>query len=342
VSLVKSSTAKAVALPEPKGGQRKAAIAVMALGPDFARDLFGILDPLEIQSVLQSAQSLQSVTADEVVEVLSEFLEEYDRRVMGVGHERLLKEAAIDVIGHDRVAELLGEEVEPDAARRQLKNVAESDPESFSQVIAKEHPQVIAIVLAILPPRVGAQVLIRLPATIKGDVVRRVATVRQIPAEIMQEVADVVGREFAMNQSSAVQIDGRDRAIALLKGTKGNEQNEIFEALKDTNEDLAAELRRAMFVFEDINRLLARDIQVLLREVDSRQLTLALKSASSELMEHFLSNMSSRAADMLREDIEAMPPQAVQAVIQAQEEIVETVLRLAEEGKLNPNPEDSL
>jgi len=325
-------------------GVRKAAIAVLALGSDIAKDIFSILDPEEIQQILQASEEIRDVDAKEVLSVLEELTKVLENHVTGVsGHEQLLHEAAANALGSEQLSMLLANEMEQDAAKRNLSQMARNDPAAFAQVLAKEHPQVVAIVGSILSPKDAARVWAHMSDELKSEAVRRIATMRSVPSLLMSDVVDAVGRELeGTKEQSPVSIDGIDAAVQILKSAGSGQQKIIFEQLKEVDEDLAETIRRRMFIFEDIINLHSRDVQRILREVDSQTLPTALKSASTELKEHILSNMSSRAAEMILEDMEVLGPITVARVVEAQEAIVESILRMSDEGKVNLNPEDSL
>jgi flagellar motor switch protein FliG len=325
-------------------GVRKAAIAVLALGPDLAKEIFSVLSSEEVQQILTASESIRDVRAEEVLQVLEELNDRVGDQIAGIsGHDYLLHQAAAAALGSDKLALLLSDEQEQDEARRHLINAARKDPAAFAQVLANEHPQVVAIVGSVLDPKVAAKIWDHLSEDLKTDAVRRIATLRSVPSQVMTEVIEAVGKAVSVpSEEVPIKIDGLDSAVQLVKSVGSGQQKAIFEQLKETDEVLAEEIRRRLFVFDDIINLHARDVQRVLREVDSQILPMALKSSSEELKEHILGNMSGRAADMIREDMEVLGPVTVKRVLEAQETIVDSILRMADEGKVNLNPEDSV
>ena len=325
-------------------GVRKAAIAVLALGPDLAKEIFSVLSSEEVQQILTASESIRDVRAEEVLQVLEELNDKVGDQIAGIsGHDYLLHQAAAAALGSDKLALLLSDEQEQDEAKRVLINAARKDPAAFAQVLANEHPQVVAIVGSVLDPKVAAKVWDHLDEDLKTDAVRRIATLRSVPNQVMTEVIEAVGKAVAVpSEEVPIKIDGLDSAVQLVKSVGSGQQKAIFDQLKETDEVLAEEIRRRLFVFDDIINLHARDVQRVLREVDSQILPMALKSSSEELKEHILGNMSGRAADMIREDMEVLGPVTVKRVLEAQETIVDSILRMADEGKVNLNPEDSV
>jgi flagellar motor switch protein FliG len=329
---------------EQDPGVRKAAIAILALGSDLARDVFDVLEPEEIQQILRASEEIGDVDGEEVLRVLNELTVGNERQVRGMsGHNHLLHEAAVDVLGEDHLSMVMANEVEEDESKRRLSAMARSDPAAFAQVLLKEHPQVVAIVGSVLNPKDAAKVWEYMPVEVKSEAVRRIATMRSVPAHVMREVVQAVGAELDSARSNApVDIDGMDSAVQLLKSAGTSQQLVIFEELKKVDEELAENIRRRMFIFEDIINLHARDVQRILRDVDSQTLPVALKNASTELQEHILGNMSQRASEMIMEDMEVLGPVTVKRVMEAQEGIVEVILRMSDEGKVNLNPEDAI
>jgi flagellar motor switch protein FliG len=326
-------------------GTRKAAIAILALGAELAREIFAILDDREIQRIIRCAEQLRGVSAQEVHDVLEELCAGFEEQVVGVaGHERMLHDAAEQAIGRERLSRMLGEDGERDAIRKQLTEAAGRDPQAFAQVMAKEHPQTVAVVFALVDPEVGSRVLGLLPERMRADVVRRVATMKNVPTGRLMDIAEAIGRELkpTAQEAEPMQIDGTERVVALLKATDSGTETGIFDVLTQTHSALAQEIKRRMFVFEDLLQLQSREIQLILRQVDSQTLTLALKTASSALQEHIFANMSSRAAEMILDDLQAMGPVTVAQVEKAQDEIVQAVIQLAAEGKINMRPGETV
>lgn len=323
-------------------GLRKAAIAVMALGSELAGRIFTLLSPDEVEALLNHAESLDDVTADEVLEVLRELNNQVEHQVAGVsGHEHMIRDAALSALGSDKISSIMGGE-SLDAAG-QVAAAAKSDPKSFARAIAKEHPQVVTVVLTLLPADIGAMVLRLLPEEMRVIVVERLATIKTVPQSVIIQVANIVGRELKRSEDSMpMKIEGMGIAVKLLKSVGLEIEEKVFDDLRGRDEELAAEIKSLMFVFEDLVNLHAREVQQILREVDSQQLAIALKGVSSELKEFILGNMSSRAAMIVLDELEALGPLGSDQVKQAQDEIIAIVLRLAEDGKVNIRPGNSV
>jgi flagellar motor switch protein FliG len=318
---------------------RRAAIAVMMLGDELARDIFRSLSPTEVEYLLKYAESLSNIDPSEVAEIMQDFTDEVDRQVLGIsGHDGLLQEMAENALGRDRLAAILGRNAA--GATERLRNASSRDPLSFAQALMREHPQVVAGVMSILDPPIAAMVLAAFPPELKTSTVSRLATLETVPAKVITDIADVVGRELLRpDQAEPVAIDGSQNAVEILKKIGVEDEAFIFESLAAIDAELAAELKAKMFVFEDLVVLNDREVQGILREVDGRQLSMALKGATPKLKAYILSNMSSRAAQIVLDDIDALGPVGRTQVNEAQEQILEIVFRMAEEGRVNLRPD---
>jgi flagellar motor switch protein FliG len=326
----------------PINGLRKAAIAVMALGAELAGRIFTLLSPEEVESLLVHAESLVDVTAGEVLDVLRELNDQVDHQVAGVsGHEHMIRDAALAALGSDKLSSILGGE-SFDAAG-QVAAAAKSDPEGFARAISMEHPQVITVVLTLLTAEIGGMVLRLLPDDMRAIVIERLATIKTVPQAVITQVADIVGRDLKRSEDALpLNIEGMSIAVGLLKNVGPEVESEVFDALMKRDQELADEIKSLMFVFEDLVVLHPREVQLILREVDSQQLAIALKGVKSELKEFILGNMSSRAAMIVLDELEALGPLAPDQVKQAQDDIIAIVSRLAEDGKVNLRPGDTM
>lgn len=319
---------------------RQAAIVVMVLGNDVARKIFQHLGPKDIERLLTCAENLGTVSPPEIIQSLEDLIEQAGDMSLGLAPDsRALHRIAADALGSDQLAAILG--TDSDGATEKLQEAADADPESFAKLLGREHPQVCAVVLSILEPGLGAAILNMFAPELRTNIVARIATLRQVPAHVIAEIAEIVGRELTpANQVQPVQVDGTTRAVDILKKVGADAEDSIFEGLQGVDAALAADLKALMFVFEDILRLHAREVQMILREVDGQKLSIALKRASGELKAFILSNMSSRAAQIVLDDMEALGPIPRSQIDTAQSEIIEVIMRLAEEGSVNTRPDE--
>ena len=322
-------------------GRRKAAIAMMVLGPELAQRVFTLLTGEQVERLLAEAEALENVEGEEVLEVLEELTADVDTRVAGVsGHNYILEEAARTALGDDKLRGILGLKPEATGPAALLREAAAADPDSFARIMSREHPQVITVVLTLLEAAEGAAVMDQFPPELKTEVIQRMATIRSIPGSVIAEVAEIVSRAMERSdEAGPVQIDGTGQAVSLLKAVGLETEEAIFQDLGSRDNELAEHLKSLMFVFEDIIKLHAREIQLILREIDSQALAIALAGSSTEVKESVLGNMSSRAAMIVLDEIEAMGPMPKSQIQEAQDGAVEIIMRLAEEGKVNTRPD---
>ncbi|MBL8783503.1 MAG: flagellar motor switch protein FliG [Deltaproteobacteria bacterium] len=319
-------------------GLRRAAIAILLLGDDLTKRLFRHFRPDEVRRILAAANDLRGVTEEEVLIVLEDLVAELEQGVPGVsGHGHRIEEAAVSVFGADLLRQVNNKEVAGIAM--QIHAVAADKPDLFAKTIQKEHPQTIAVIMAMLPPEVGGAVLRHLPQDVKADIVRRVARLRTVSSTVVAEVTEKVGREFVRpSDQGPINIDGMDMAVKLLKKAGPNEEQPILEDMERTDAETTQQLKNKLFTFEDLRFLHDREVQLVMREIDQRLLPLALKTASPELQQKLLGNVSKRAAEMLKDDLQAMGPVTLSQVEEAQNRILQQVLTLATQGRVNIRP----
>lgn len=332
---------KAGALPESTGA-RRSAITLMMLGPEIASDILRSLSDQEMEILLRTAAGIKTVEEAEVVSILEEF-----NRVVG-GQALLLprtdnfvRSLAEETFGTQRVRSLLGldkpEVVLPPVTQEPscpLSAAMIATADALATVLKKEHPQTVAVALAVMPSAKASQVLHKLPQSMRAEVVRRVAQTGSISPALLREIDETLHRELESSSRGSLSVDGETTVISMLKAVPRDIEEEIFVDLTNDDPTLSDALRRKMFVFEDLLGIDSRQLQSILKEVDGRTLTVSLKTATMAMREHVLASMSSRAATMILEDLEAMGAVPVAQVQQAQDEIVQVALRLASEGKL--------
>ncbi|MFO0750634.1 MAG: FliG C-terminal domain-containing protein [Myxococcota bacterium] len=321
---------------------RRAAIAALLLGDELTKKLFRQFRPDDVRRLLAAANQLRGVTEDEVVIVLGDLVKELEQGVPGVsGHGHRIEEAAVTVFGADLIRTSGHKEVAGIAM--QLHAVATDKPDLLARTLEKEHPQTIAVIMSMLPAEVAGKVMKFLQRDQKIDVLRRVAKLRTVSSTVLAEVTEKVGREFARpSEQGPVQIDGMDAVVKLIKAMGAAEETPILEGLAETDADMSQAIKAKLFTFEDIKILTDREIQSVMREIDQRHLPLALKTASPELQQKMLANVSKRAAEMLKDDMSAMGPVTLSQVEEAQGKILEQVLALAAAGRINIRPGDTV
>jgi flagellar motor switch protein FliG len=209
------------------------------------------------------------------------------------------------------------------------------DPQTLATMLVQEHPQTIALILAHLDADKATEALTLLPKEKQADVVMRIANLDRINPALVREIQDVMLSEImASGASKSRKVGGTESVATMLNSLDGSTEEAIFAAIEEKDPKMAEAIRELMFTFEDLNKLDARSIQMLMKEVTNDLLTMSLKTAPEELREKMLSNISSRAAEMIREELETMGPVKLSDVEKAQQEIVKICRRLESEGKL--------
>ncbi len=315
--------------------QEKAAILFIALGPEYSAKLFQHMDDDEIERITLEIASHKQVSAEMKANVISEFYQmamakdyistgglEYAQNVL---EKALGAEKAMDII--NRLTTSL--QVRP------FDFLRKTDPSQLLTFIQNEHPQTIALIIAYLEPDQAATVLGSLPTDVQADVARRIAVMDRTSPDIIREVERVLERKLStlVNQDFTT-AGGVEAVVEVLNRVDRTTEKSILEALEVDNPELAEEIKRRMFVFEDIVLLDDRSLQMVLREVDNKDLSLALKATPSEVSDKVYKNMSKRAADMLREEIEFMGPVKIRDVEEAQVKVVNIIRALEEKGEI--------
>ena len=317
-------------------GRRKAAILLVSLGSKGAAEVFRHLPNEMIEQLTVEMAKMQAVEPEYASSVMQEMVDTaYARGYLAEGGLRFAREVLEQSVGTQRAGEILN----------RLSVIIEQTPFEFlrntpaDQIAAflrNEHPQTVAMVVAQLPNTpLAAKVMELLEAELQADVAMRIAMMGQTSPDVVKEVAQVMERklETVLQREWAAAGGVRSLAAILNAANRSTERN-ILEHLGNENDEIANEVRSLLFVFEDILKLDDRSIQMVLREVDSKDLGLAMRGASTEVQSKILDNMSQRGAEMLREEMEYMPPQRRRVVEEAQTKIVGVVRKLEDSGEL--------
>jgi flagellar motor switch protein FliG len=319
---------------------RKAAILLMSLPDDQAAALMSKLEPKQVEVVSIEIARLGNVTGEEQETTIEEFA--------GANPASMSMRAGGLAVAKQLVEKALGK-----SAGTTLDNVRQSiealpfgflqkvDSQNLLTFIMDEHPQTIALILSHLQPAQAAEIIKGLPPERQLAVIRRVATMGQTSPEIIKEVER--GLEHRMSSVVSQQFEnagGVPSVAGMLNVIDRATERSLLENLSREDPELVEEIRRLMFVFDDINQLGSKEIQILLKNVDNSQWAMALKGANPELKEKILANMSKRAADMLREEMEYLGPVKVSAVEQMQQQIVDAVRRLEDAGEINTHSDE--
>jgi flagellar motor switch protein FliG len=316
-------------------GLANSAILLMSVGEEEAAQVMKYLTPKEVQKIGQAMSRLSGITRDRIEKVLDTFHDQADRHTsIGADSDEYIRSVLTRALGDDKAAYLL-DQILSGGDSSGIESLRWMDPASVTELIKSEHPQIVASILVHLERDHASAVLALLPEAIRNDVVLRVATLDAIQPNALRELNDVLAKLLSGGEHSRKRALGGIRAAAEMLNLVGTSvETAVLEAVKAHDADLAQKILDEMFVFEDLLDLDDRAIQSLLREVQSESLIVALRGAPEALREKIFKNMSQRAAEMLRDDLEAKGPVRIVEVEAEQKAILVIVRRLAEEGTI--------
>lgn len=316
-------------------GSEKAAVLLLSLGEENAAKVLQHLGPKEVQRVGASMATLANVSTEQVGGVMEQFLEAVgSHTALGVDSENFIRETLIKALGEDKASGLM-DRILLGGNSEGLETLKWMDARAVADMIRNEHPQIIAIVLSYLDSDQAAAVLQQMSERVQADLLLRVATLDSVQPSALHELNAVIEKQVAGNanvQSSS--MGGIKTAADILNFVDSSVEQKVMESLKEVDDDLGTEIEDLMFVFENLNDVDDTAIQAILREVSSEVLLLALKGADEGLQEKIFSNMSKRAAEMLRDDLESKGPVKLSEVEGAQKEVLGVARRMAEEGTI--------
>jgi flagellar motor switch protein FliG len=314
-------------------GRQKAAVFLITIGSARAADVLKYLSEREIEALSAEMASLWRVKAETAESVVQELAERFDgASEFALGGPQFAREVLEHLLGATRAEEILGQ-ITAQAELRPFDFLRRTPPEQIATFLADEAPQTIALVVASLHTTLGAKVLAGLAPEIQADVAMRIATMEDTNPGVVEDVerglrlklSNVLTQEFS-------QAGGVDSLADLLNRAGRSTERTVLEAIAETDGELADEIRQKLFTFDDIVVLNDRDIQLLLREVDQKDLGLALRGVADEVKETIFRNMSTRGAEMLQEDLDTGKPQRRAVVEEAQSRIVGALRRLEDAG----------
>jgi flagellar motor switch protein FliG len=319
---------------ERTGGER-AAVFLMSLGEEAAAQVLRHMGAKEVQRLGTAMANLSSVSRTEVAEVLDEFIRAIgDETALGVGSEEYIRNVLTSALGEEKAGGLINR-IMLGRNSKGLEALKRMDPRAVAGVIRQEHPQIVAIVLSYLEPDHAAEVLSLLPDKAQSDILMRVASLDGIQPTALQELDEILERQFAMDGSAQDSpVGGLKSAASILNFMDSSKEAAIIERIRETDQQLSQQVEDLMFVFDNLLEVDDRSIQTLLREITSESLILALKGADEKVREKIFGNMSKRAAEMLRDDLEAKGPVRLSEVEAAQKEILNVARRMAENGEI--------
>ena len=316
-------------------GLQKAAVLLITLGPEKAANIFKHLKEEEIEQLTLEIANTRSVSPSQKEEVLNEFYEvclaqQYIAEG-GIGYAKDLLQKAL---GEEKAKDVLGK-LTASLQVRPFEFIRKTDASQILNFIQDEHPQTIALILSYLSPNQAAGIVGSLPPDKQTDVAKRIATMDRTSPDVIKEVEDILEQKLAsLVSQDYTLVGGVDSVVAILNTVDRGTEKHIMENLEIEEPELADEIRKKMFVFEDILMLDDRSIQRVLRDVENNELAVALKNANEDVRNAIFSNLSTRLADMIREDMEYMGPVRVKDVEEAQQKIVNIIRKLEDSAEI--------
>ena len=316
-------------------GRHKAAVALVALGPERAAEILSHMPPAEVEVLSVEMAELWGVDAATTEGVLDELAEGVDSKAgLMSGGVDYAREVLVHLVGPDRAEEILGG-LATGGEFRPFEFLRRTPPEQIRTFLADEAPQTIALVLSSLYAGLSGRVLAELPSELQTEVASRIAQMGETNPEVIADVdAGLRQKLSAISTQEFASPGGIDSLAEILNSAGRSAERTVIEGLASLDPALADEVRMRMFTFEDMSELEDREIQLILREVDQKDLVLALRGVGEELTDKILRNLSQRGAEMLREDMEVSPPQRRAVVEEAQGKVVAVVRRLEEDGTI--------
>ncbi|ATH09854.1 flagellar motor switch protein FliG [Borreliella burgdorferi] len=316
-------------------GKQKAAILLVSIGSEISSKVFKYLSQEEIESLTFEIAKLETITSELKDNVLLEFKElmmaqEFIQKG-GIDYARELLEKSLGTQKAVDIINNLGSALQS----RPFEFVRRADPANILNFIQQEHPQTIALILSYLDPQKASFILSSLPTEIQTNVARRIALMDRTSPEVVREVERVLEKKLAsLSSEDYTSAGGVDNVVEIINMADRKTEKFIIESLEEEDPELAEEIKKKMFVFEDIVLLDDRSIQRVLREIDGQELAKALKSVDIPVQEKIFKNMSKRAASMLKEDMEFLGPTRRKDVEESQQKIVSLIRKLEEQGEI--------
>lgn len=317
-------------------GIDKAAILINYIGRDAIKVLFQKMEDTDIKKVLHLMSKFKVVPVHITKKVLEEYYEMISESEEFIFSSQFQsKDMIIDALGEERARGILGGLNIHSGSNRTLESLEMVDAKSLSTFLVNEHPQTVAVILAHLEPEKKGEVLRRLPESLQAEVVLRMANLDNVDPELIAEIDKVLKNQLSNSHTvEQASLGGVQPVAEMLNVMDKNSEQSIMSRLEEKDPLLAEEIRKLMFVFEDIAKIDDRGIQILLKEVPNDKLLLALKTSNDDIRNKIFKNISARAAEMLREDLANMGPARLSDVESAQQEIVNAARRLEAEGKI--------
>jgi flagellar motor switch protein FliG len=316
-------------------GTERAAILLLTLGEQEAAQVLRHMGAKEVQRIGAAMAKLANVSKEEVYTVITDFASSVESQTsVGVGAEDFLRKVLVDALGQEKASSII-DRISIGRSTKGLEALKWMDARAVAELIRLEHPQIIAIVLAYLEPDQSAEILTCLPANIRSDIMVRIATLDGVQPSALTELDDIMEKTFAGKGTARTSaLGGAKSAANIINNLEPSHESVIMDQIVQTDEALGSRIQDLIFVFDNLLEIDDRSMQELLRQVSSDKLLLAMKGCEDAMKEKIFKNMSQRAAEMLKDDLESKGPVRISEVEGAQKEILQTARKLAESGAI--------
>jgi flagellar motor switch protein FliG len=316
-------------------GINRVAVLLICLGEEATAKIFEELSDDEIRQVTRAMASIDHIPSDIKEKVFANFRESQKLFAGLFVKGGDFAKNAIAATSGDKRSQFLMEQFLSGTETKSLETIALMAPRMVAGLLEREHPQTVALILSTQHLEHAAEILTHLPENIRADVAYRISKIEKVSPVVLSRIEDALNLEIGLVAGKAhKKVGGIDAVVGILNHMKNNLDADILEDMEQTDPDMAEEIRKKMFTFENLIALDGRSLQMILREVNNDSLTMALKTASEQMKEKIYANMSARAADMIRDDLDAMGPVRLSEVELMQQSIVKIAMKLEEEGKL--------
>ncbi|UTW02762.1 flagellar motor switch protein FliG [Amphritea atlantica] len=313
---------------------QKAAVLLISLGEADAAEVLRYLGQKEVQQLGLAMSNLDNIPQSSVESVMADFMEAIsDQTSIGINNDHYIKEMLSQALGSDR-AQTLVDRILMTTNTSGLESLKWMDSRQVAEIIRYEHPQIQAVVIAYLDPDQAAHVLQRFDENVRLEIMMRITSLDEIQPSALQELNDILESQFSGATSQSASLGGLKTTANIMNYFDSNTEQELMEKIREVDEALGDQISEMMFVFDNLIDVEDRGIQVILREINTDTLVVALKGAETGLQDKVFKNMSKRAAELLRDDLEAKGPVRVSEVEDAQKEILSVARRLADEGEI--------
>ncbi|MDB6160829.1 MAG: flagellar motor switch protein [Gammaproteobacteria bacterium] len=316
-------------------GTDRAAILLLTLGEQEAAQVLKHMGAKEVQRIGAAMAKLANVSKEEVYTVITDFASSVESQTsVGVGAEDFLRKVLVDALGQEKASSII-DRISIGRSTKGLEALKWMDARAVAELIRLEHPQIISIVLAYLEPDQSAEILTCLPANMRSDIMVRIATLDGVQPSALSELDDIMEKTFAGKGTARTSALGGAKAAAnIINNLEPSHESVIMDQIVQTDEALGSRIQDLIFVFDNLLEIDDRSMQELLRQVSSDKLLLAMKGCEDAMKEKIFKNMSQRAAEMLKDDLESKGPVRISEVEAAQKEILQTARKLAESGAI--------